>query len=1176
MDKFIRKSLPATVCFICLWISATALADVRVVTDTRDSVQAAGVTSWLGDQYDSGLLSTPQVESINSLGSSQAIANAEKRLGSLSVKISGSIRYLAASAYIKEILYFINESADSSTEVKIPYEVEWSHSGEVGPVHNKSLSFAVGKRSSAEDALGKPIRSVSFGPGSSGVHHGNIILQGSSGMISLDMNVRVGRHNLEKLSILDQGHLVFRFPEGIPEGVTFDSLSGHFLGGSTDKSVWVAKNGGIFEDWSPFENGGLFNDFKSWIPARLPNETSHLIFKPDPYAEYAASQGLAANPVTMPSSSILVDSVTVDSNHVKLIFPETFSSTSLFSIKNKFNLSGGYLELSAEKKGLPIVGTYGQLKLLGDAEMLDSKLIVGARTAVSGFNSGELEVGHNVVLQGAESNLVDRQLATFEAATRLLPWGDTDPVNENGVPQLEVKGQGRVLGNLTNEGWLKLDETLNAYDAAHASRLVVEGDYTQADTGVLDVTLGGVDGFKGLTTALTVKGKAVINGALRLNRKEGYIAKPGDYFTIVLAGGGIDLGGGLTSSGRPIVETISQLGFKSVEGILDTGDPNVFWGIDYNQRRAGKHIIEVIALSVPRRAIGTFRNSSGKLAAVQESLNPAAIQNHISSNLIITSHGTAHYSDLNGMDSLGEIAIGMYALAEKRGLDNEYDFISVDWRQFATNALGVLATPECLGRNVSDGVRSFVSSEGHDSRARSFDPYETARFSQQYARSLLAYFKEAGYDIGGLQSLQTIGHSSGAFMADGIFDVLMQPDVSPFEGNQPTKTHLTLLDAYLPPAKGGENCAFTSWVGEALGGLGVVPFDSSANQMEHYFNRDIAKSTNNNKEYRPPAVVAFDVTDYLLKPRRLGSGHSVPIEFYRDSIYAHLNEPLLLDVVQPYNSQLKPIKPLEVLNEFGAAFSPLFFDLGIGHNLDATFQKASLSELSDGDIDVIVSRPNITQLERWGTGSVSVEIFDTSDTDVISLGNSTYRFSTNSPAIGHFELQIDRQFNLLMFDVERVSGIGGTITALVDGIVVGFIDLNLEPDLYNSGKVASYQFSTPIMSVGGAAVEFVVNDTEEGRVVVDLSKMGFAILENVVDDENINTDESNIVSPSLTAENSGGGVLSSFLVLLLFAMAILRISKQIRHDKLQLRYCKSGLLIGEVPHLRSRKKYVRN
>ena len=1166
MKNYIKETLNTCICVFSLLLSVALPAQedqgfllrhsfVQAGTNASDSELVNGVRVFLGGNHDSGGLVAPDVESASSLGNSRAVGKANLNTATVSGEITGSVS-LSAHGKLRDTLYFINESADWSTEVKIPYEVEWSSSGDRvsdfgGRVASRPyVSFPVSKLRVTPDTS-----QVSFdGDDYSDVHKGTLTLRGITGMMQIEMAADV--YSIDKPdnnSWFSKGRLVFRFPEGIPDGVAFDSISGSFLNKNTDKRVWGGKYGGVFDQLSPFEQGGLFNSIKNWIPAHIPSEDNHVLFLPDPYA---TSEGLI-NPVTMPSTSVTVDSVTVDANNVKLLFPEPSMGTSIFTIKDEFKLVDGSLELSAISRS-ELFDTYGILQLLGDTDMSNGELVLGNRTAVSG-PSWELEPGYRFVLKGEGTHSTNEQLATIEDSMRLLPWTKAEPVDENGQPQLEVKGQGRVSGDLINEGWLELNEPPMEIDASHDSRLVVEGDYTQTDTGVLEVNLGGVvnlgdvDGFQGLATPLTIKGKAVIDGTLRLSRKEGYVAKPGDYFTIVLAEKGIDLGGGLRNDGGPKSPTIYQRGFKKVEGILETGNPNVYWGIDYNQRKTGEHIIQVVALSVPRRVIRTYKNFSRLLAAEYEFLTPAAIQNRkAAANLIITSHGTSHFADLNGSDALGEVSIGMHALAEKGGLGSEYDVIAIDWRQFATNPLGgsepllFHPLPECLGSSFAVRVRSFLPNKGSDSRSRSFDPYEAARFSQQYSRSLLSYFKETGYNIGGLQSLQTIGHSSGSYMADGILDVLNEPGISPFAGDQPAKTHLTLLDAYLPPAKGGTDCLLASWKGEPLGELGNAAFGSASYQIEHYFNTDISGGTNNEIDLRPSsAVVTFDVTDYLLEPIYWAGGHGVPVEFYRDSIYAHLNESLLLNVAQtPTQSYLLALPRIaagmsKVIKGAGAVFSPLFVDLGLGVNLDSTYLNASADDLSDGDIDVFV--PELTKivkaLAKWGSSQVDVKAFETLGTNVTKLGIAAYRFITSSPAASKFELQIDKQFNLLVFDVERVSGIGGNITVIVEGLTVGFIDFNLEPNLHKSGSLVPYKFSTPAMSGDTVTVEFVVNDTDEGQVVMDLSNIGFAILENIVTDEVGGSDGSIVSSPGATSESSGGGgSLSTFLIFLLLLM----------------------------------------
>ncbi|MCA9297925.1 MAG: hypothetical protein KDA28_02600, partial [Phycisphaerales bacterium] len=835
---------------------------------------------------------------------------------------------------------------------------------------------------------------------------------------------------------------------------------------------------------------GLWDANVNWQPAVVPGADSDVLF-PSFYGP-----GIDAYTVTrLTSSDPFVRSLTLEGGDVT-IASATGLAEGAFAITDRMSLEGGVLRLTHPVVDGLTGGRLVSVSIPDDVTTTDARLEIHDRVRVSSGSTTVLDPGDRVLLVGSSSETPKESWGAIGSDLLLTPWGVAPPEADAGEPQLEVQGQGAIEGDLINEGWLRLaplDAERPGEVATFESGLSIEGDYVQAEWGVLEVRLGQAGDHLGDAPPLLVKGRATIDGTLRLTRAPDYTPTPGDHFTILLAGEGIDLGDGLTASGEPTRPTIEQRGFRVIEGILDTGDPNVFWGVDYNQRRAGEHVIQVVALRVPTRVAGN--TSTGHpvhtMRGIPELYSPQTIDRRSDvRHMIIVSHGTTDTIDLSGTHQLGEIAIGMHEATRQGNVERDWDVLVLDWKEFATNPNGS-TTWVCLGLDSDGRVDDPV-----DSRNREFEPFEVARFGQQYAASVLRYLERAGRDVGALDSLHTIGHSSGSFVAEGIVDVLASQDVSPFEGRTPARTHVTILDAYLPPAHGGTifQCLLgdvapitRDWTGHELGILGRSGGARVADDMDHFFYRDtVVPGTNNEIEFRTANdVVAFDVTDYFRESQRFGAGHSAPVKYYRDSVYTALNEPLMVE-------SPNGVRRREVLVEFGAVFSPLFNDLRIGRRLDEAWQQASREDLLDRDIDVVRAfRLDLLVFEMIITG------FDSRGTDSDRLSDSGFRMRTNSPAMATFSTPVGGSANAVTFDILRTEGMGGRLLVSLQGEPIDLISLD---DLgIGVGDRLSHAIDIDPIDAGHVAFEFVLEDTF-GPVEIEIHDLAFALVDRTFDD----------------------------------------------------------------------------
>lgn len=663
--------------------------------------------------------------------------------------------------------------------------------------------------------------------------------------------------------------------------------------------------------WASPESGDFVNP-DQWSPAAPPGDDAEVVF-PLVFPDGGGPQQ-AAYSVSLDSPGATVASLTVEANDVSIV-ADFFNDPAELLITDQLNIAGGMLAIAGDAD--PAVGVDARLILPatpGSFSSAGGPLVVQPGARVSAFPGDALARGDQVRLEGACVGCSEEGLPHVESDVSLDSWGGVDPTDANGAPQLTVNGSGRVLGDLDNSGWLRLGDDGGGFG------LLVEGDYRQRASGVLEVVLGNGSGSEGAVTPLRVTGEAMINGTLRIRRAPGYTATAGDYFTIVIAEDGLDLRG--DSPGD------ADYGFAAIEGIRDTGPTGsaaadeLFWGIDYNTRDDNRQVIEVVALRVPRRLVPG--NTTVPLTDTGKR------------NMVIITHGTGGNVDaptppVQGPPSpLLRVARRFQEFADTRGILHRWDTVVLDWKEFATNP-----NPVSSGFACSNGT-------GPDAKGRGFDPYEAARFGEQYARSLAFFLADpsVGVDLGQRDSVHLLAHSSGSYLINMLAKIL-DASWSPFTG-KPDETHVTYFDSYLAPQGGGLSLGCQDWEGPPLSVLGF-----SGDTTEQYFNDDhLTVPNTNNKPVMQGGTVNFEVTLVPDSYQSGGAGHGYPQEYYADSIK------WFIDPARPPSVPVEPGLPLaELYSLAGGIYSPMFADAGIGQSLSSI--DAPSSETSDGDIDLV-------------------------------------------------------------------------------------------------------------------------------------------------------------------------------------------------------------------------------
>lgn len=815
----------------------------------------------------------------------------------------------------------------------------------------------------------------------------------------------------------------------VPVGDRAIALSGQFIYTADEVGVYAlsAQCAGTLEWEQPVP--GLFGSPERWNPRAIISADSEVGFSQageyrvtlDEHTEVARAQ-------------VRDGDVTLDL--------ATFS----LEVGEQLDVSGGTLIVlgapapSGQPRAFLKVNAFnGSAGDLPDPEHFDIHLGTGGRLAPGAFPDFRIGLSSRVAMdpEQAHGALSAATIPTIQAGKVIILAGDRAATVAGARPGRLHVTLGAVEGGLTVGG----DLSVGPRSEGQAGYLAVTGDLTIVDSALTEITVSG----KADQPMIGVAGQATIDGSLRISRAAGYVAKPGDYIPV------------LTTTQ---LITPSPAGFASIEGILDTGDPEVFWGLDINTHTEGEHSVALVALRVPQLVLRGGARSPYRATSAR--------------NIILVSHGTADSLDSGG--PLATVCVSLAGLAARYGLTDSFDVVALNWEEFATNAVDNFGTE--LIPEAWEGFAGVLR-QRTDSRDRLFNPYETARFARSYARSVLTYLATEGVpggadtgpaksriDVGGMHSIQTIGHSSGAYVADAFLSVLRAADESAFKGASPGVRHLTVLDAYLPPQTGG----WLPWTGPSLGRLG-----GHATSAEHYFINDPTPGTNNELSVRMlPGVISMDLGGYPLHPLNI-LGHGLPIEFYADSIT------LLRDGATFLVPPARGLDHREVLSRFGAVFSPLAVAAGVGRDVHSALSDIDADEYDDGDIDVARSRE--IRVLGW-TFSMESDAINTHGTDVRRLDSGGFTMRTRSPAIASVIDTVPRPFNAIELDVRGQGGGDGTLAVSLGDRVLGRVRIS---DLGPAGEsVVIGPFPAGIVPSGISEVTLRLDPLEQSPAAVDV------------------------------------------------------------------------------------------
>jgi T5SS/PEP-CTERM-associated repeat protein len=102
-------------------------------------------------------------------------------------------------------------------------------------------------------------------------------------------------------------------------------------------------------------------------------------------------------------------------------------------------------------------------------------------------------------------------------------------------PHGTVEGNSQLSGNIRNAGAVAPGVTTNPPSSSAIGTLNVAGNYTQVDTGALDMELAAITSFD----RFTISGAASLDGALDVTLIDGFVPSIGEPFDLLTASGGV-------------------------------------------------------------------------------------------------------------------------------------------------------------------------------------------------------------------------------------------------------------------------------------------------------------------------------------------------------------------------------------------------------------------------------------------------------------------------------------------------------------------------------------------------------------------------------------------------------------------------------------------------------------
>jgi hypothetical protein len=412
------------------------------------------------------------------------------------------------------------------------------------------------------------------------------------------------------------------------------------------------------------------------------------------------------------------------------------------------------------------------------------------------------------------------------AALSVLPHLSSGEGVYVGDSRAYVAGSGELSGDVTNFGLLIPELVEAGAEQSGKAALEVRGSVSLEEGGEIRLLVS-QEMAKTRVPLLLVSGGLTFES--RLDSPDGKIHRSPITASVV---GGKPL---LPGYRVPAIRAKSTGRPTSFGSAFAADQQDVFLALDHWQSG-----IDLLAVHVPRYADGSLFTSRFPKA-----------------NIILITHGTASQiagarpgdsSEQGGNASdLAVLATKLQELVVRCSMDAEWDVVMFDWREFAT------------GSNDTNGNGVF-------------QPFESARVGQQIGISMVDWLVDGlGYGRA-IKSVQLIGHSSGAWVCDGMADQIKLRSNAFKAGRKPHVT-MTLFDAFDLP-------------GDGYTGLGAL--GEWADEIEHYLDPRVPGTCGLNA-----GLPSYGVTVQLWEEGlywQYDFGHAWPYAWYLETVQLALNE----------------------------------------------------------------------------------------------------------------------------------------------------------------------------------------------------------------------------------------------------------------------------------------------
>lgn len=504
--------------------------------------------------------------------------------------------------------------------------------------------------------------------------------------------------------------------------------------------------------------------------------------------------------------------------HGPVAFTENTSTRTLTVSKGQltFDLRGYTYDVSDSAK---IVGEDTLLQIqngklaLGDMLKHDSVTIEGALEVVHDTSA---ERPAQLELRSSNPVLIKGKLKLTTVAGQVVTQPMVTAVNGLDVADTgSIVGSGHIKANLQSAGHIDLSKTSGAVrttftravvDATGttqtihvdgASQMLVDGDFTQTHAGKMSIELR--ENLRVPTTGAPTFAFAVTGKAKLDGTLE--LTRAANFRPEV--GDRFNLMSYDSLEGRFTTFKGSVLKDESGDNFID----DRFIGLDYR-----KDHLEAITLETPRALLGD--------GIVTTTLSPK----NGPRNLILATHGTNSNPDVWATALVAGISQQMSSSTKKT-----WDVATFDWSRFAGD------------------ITSFADGA-----------VETARVGSEIGESLASWMKERGLSY---QQVHLLGHSSGAWVVDGLADKLK--DQGNQSGSHPF-IHETLFDANAVP------------VGKSTRSASEWQLADSANYADHYVDNRSLTFIPVGLDYTNETLAAFNIDITALDGR--GIFGSAPVK----------------------------------------------------------------------------------------------------------------------------------------------------------------------------------------------------------------------------------------------------------------------------------------------------------